>query len=386
MNASEFIEKWSKSEIREKAGFQSYFNDLCDLVSHSKPAEADSQEAFFVFEKTCTKLTGVIGFADVWYSGHFAWEQKGKHKNLMEAYHQLLDYRDSLGNPPLLVVSDFDTIEIHTNFTNTQKKVHRISLNEIENSIGIIEALFYEPDTLKPEAVEISNPAILNSQLNIRFRTDGKIGVSSSYGMYTNIEPCPPLEGEISLEIVLANESHRSAKSIKVDVDICELNFSRPDCSRHFYISGNGWYLDSEDQLCKHYHFDGSIDDICLGKDELLLGTLVFDLTLPKEARELKRLHQEVEADPSRELSVAFKKVAIDLPGQLTWIDEDFQKRILIFYEEDPAQDLYSIRFRVRAEGFAPVEGEVVLSLIWSNRKGSVELKYETGSEERDEE
>src|SRR3990172_3455755 len=105
MNASEFIEKWSKAEIREKAGFQSYFNDLCDLVNHPKTAEADPVETFFAFEKTCTKFSGETGFADVWYMGHFAWEQKGKHKDLTEAYRQLLDYRDSLGNPPLIVVS-----------------------------------------------------------------------------------------------------------------------------------------------------------------------------------------------------------------------------------------------------------------------------------------
>lgn len=375
MNVSEFLEKWSRSEIREKAGFQSYFNDLCDLVHHPKPTEADTQEAFFVFEKKCTKLTGKIGFADVWYSGHFAWEQKGKHKSLLDAYHQLLDYRDSLGNPPLLVVSDFNTIEIHTNFTNTQKKVHRISLSEIENSMGIIEALFYDPDSLKPEAVDIYNPAILSSQLSLQFRTDGRICVSSSYGRYTNIGPCPPMEGGTSLEIVLVNKSHRSAKSIKVDVSICRDNSSRPDCHKYFSIRGDGWYLESENQLCKHYHLDGSVSDVCLGNDELLLGLLNFSLTLQKEANELKRLRQEVKANSSSEPSVVMKKVAIDHPGQLSWLDEGFQRRILELYEETPARDQYTIRYRIRAEGFAPLEEEYTLSLVWSNHKGIVELK-----------
>ncbi len=46
--------------------------------------------------------------ADVWKKGCFAWEYKGKHANLDEAYQQLLQYREALENPPLLVVSDIE--------------------------------------------------------------------------------------------------------------------------------------------------------------------------------------------------------------------------------------------------------------------------------------
>ena len=49
----------------------------------------------------------------------FAWEYKGKHVNLDKAYAQLLMYYGSLDNPPLLIVSDIETIRIHTHFTNT---------------------------------------------------------------------------------------------------------------------------------------------------------------------------------------------------------------------------------------------------------------------------
>lgn len=44
----------------------------------------------------------------VWMRGHFGWEFKGKHKDLKAAYNQLLQYRESLENPPLLVVCDLD--------------------------------------------------------------------------------------------------------------------------------------------------------------------------------------------------------------------------------------------------------------------------------------
>jgi hypothetical protein len=37
--------------------------------------------------------------------GCFAWEYKGKKKNLDAAYQQLLRYRESLLNPPLSVVA-----------------------------------------------------------------------------------------------------------------------------------------------------------------------------------------------------------------------------------------------------------------------------------------
>ena len=41
------------------------------------------------------------GFADVWKRGFFGWEYKGKHKNLNEAFTQLVRYQGDLENPPL---------------------------------------------------------------------------------------------------------------------------------------------------------------------------------------------------------------------------------------------------------------------------------------------
>ncbi len=64
----------------------------------------------------------------MWKRGHFAWEYKGKHKDLKAAYDQLLQYREALENPPLLVVCDLDRFEIHTNFTNTPAVVHKFDL------------------------------------------------------------------------------------------------------------------------------------------------------------------------------------------------------------------------------------------------------------------
>jgi hypothetical protein len=42
------------------------------------------------------KTDGSDGWADVWHHGFFGWEYKGKHKDLGEAYKQLLQYREDL--------------------------------------------------------------------------------------------------------------------------------------------------------------------------------------------------------------------------------------------------------------------------------------------------
>ena len=84
---------------------RSTFIDLCRLVGHPTPAEDDPTGQTFTFEAGATKPRGGQGWADVWKKGYFAWEYKGKHKDLDAAYQQLLQYRESLHNPPLLVVS-----------------------------------------------------------------------------------------------------------------------------------------------------------------------------------------------------------------------------------------------------------------------------------------
>jgi hypothetical protein len=80
------------------------------------------------------------------------WEYKGKHKDLKAAYQQLLKYRESLENPPLLVVSDLDRFEIHTNFTGTVKKVHAFGLDDLADSrnVLLLRHVFTDPESLRP--------------------------------------------------------------------------------------------------------------------------------------------------------------------------------------------------------------------------------------------
>ena len=153
MNASQFVAKWQPVELTERSAYQQHFLDLCELVEHPKPAELDPKGEFFTFERGVTKRTGGRGWADVWKKNHFAIEYKGKHKNLNDAYDQLLLYRGNLENPPLLVVCDMDRIIIRTNFTGAVEKKHEIPLEGLPEpkNLDILSWLFHDPEKLRPE-------------------------------------------------------------------------------------------------------------------------------------------------------------------------------------------------------------------------------------------
>jgi len=160
MTLTEFIAKWRAATLTERAAAQQHFLDLCDVLGQPKPAEDDPTGERYAFEKGVLKTGGGSGFADVWRRGHFAWEYKGKRKNLGDAYRQLLAYREDLENPPLLVVCDLDRFEVHTNFTGTVKQVHAFGLGDLgENAptstcalppLEVLRALFSDPERLRP--------------------------------------------------------------------------------------------------------------------------------------------------------------------------------------------------------------------------------------------
>ncbi|HLF29090.1 MAG TPA: DNA methyltransferase [Anaerolineae bacterium] len=144
----QFVDKWRDVQLKERAASQEHFIDLCRLIDHPTPAEADRLGTSFTFEAGADKQKGGHGWADVWKKGCFAWEYKGKHADLDKAYQQLLQYREALQNPPLLIVSDIERIVIHTNFTNTVKRVTTISLDDLLTADGLntLRAAFENPD------------------------------------------------------------------------------------------------------------------------------------------------------------------------------------------------------------------------------------------------
>ncbi|MFO0967738.1 MAG: type IIL restriction-modification enzyme MmeI [Gemmataceae bacterium] len=152
MTPQDFIAKWSRAQLSERSAAQQHFLDLCDLLGQEKPAAADPDGSYYTFEKGVQKTGGGKGWADVWRRGHFAWEYKGRHRDLVEAYSQLNRYREDLENPPLLIVCDLDRFEIHTNFTNTPKVVHGFDLSGLAEpkNLDILRKVFTDPESLKP--------------------------------------------------------------------------------------------------------------------------------------------------------------------------------------------------------------------------------------------
>jgi hypothetical protein len=154
LTASDFVSKWRNVELTERSASHQHFLDLCEVVEHPKPAEVDPAGAWFTFERGAVRHDGRRGWADVWKRGFFGWEYKGKGKNLDSAFDQLLRYRESLENPPLLVVCDMDRFRVHTNFTAAVNRTHEIPLEglpELEN-LEVLRSVFHEPRRLKPEA------------------------------------------------------------------------------------------------------------------------------------------------------------------------------------------------------------------------------------------
>lgn len=153
MTPIEFAEKWEGSRASERAAAQEHFIDICDMLGLPTP-NSDPSGQSYAFEKGAEKTSGGDGFADVWKRGFFGWEYKGKRKNLAAAYDQLLQYREALENPPLLVVCDINRFEIHTNFTGTVKTVHRFSLSDLKTDapqhLHVLLSVMTDPDKLRP--------------------------------------------------------------------------------------------------------------------------------------------------------------------------------------------------------------------------------------------
>ncbi len=115
MTPVQFVAKWSRAALPERAASHEHFLDLCRLLGQPTPAQHDATGAEYTFEKGVA-VTGAAsrgskgdtGFADVWWRGKFGWEYKRKDKyaTLDEAYRQLCQYREALENPPLLTASD----------------------------------------------------------------------------------------------------------------------------------------------------------------------------------------------------------------------------------------------------------------------------------------
>ena len=152
MRPGAFIAKWRASELTERSAAQSHFIDLCNLLDEPTPTDADPAGERYTFERGARKDTGGDGWADVWKRGCFAWEYKGKHKNLDTAFNQLRQYALALENPPLLIVSDMVRFRIRTNWTNCVSVLHEFTLDDLADGAvrDKLKWAMSEPERLRP--------------------------------------------------------------------------------------------------------------------------------------------------------------------------------------------------------------------------------------------
>ncbi len=130
--AADFAAEWQDNTRRERTSSREHLGNLCRVLGVATPNEADLTREWYRFEAGAERTsTGGTGAADVWKRGVSGWEYKGAHADLGAAYRQLLHYREAIDNPPLLVVSDMDLIEVHTNFTGTRPAVHNFTLEDL---------------------------------------------------------------------------------------------------------------------------------------------------------------------------------------------------------------------------------------------------------------
>lgn len=128
-----FLQKYTSLKDNERAAAQTHFNDLCELLGVARPLDHDPEALHYRFEKPVLKVAGGKGFADVWWRGKFGWEYKGK--GLISA-RRISSFSPTARTwtPPLLILSDMQTIELHTNFTGTQKAVITWTLDDLRDS------------------------------------------------------------------------------------------------------------------------------------------------------------------------------------------------------------------------------------------------------------
>ena len=152
MTPYEFINKWRASTLTERSASQQHFLDLCELLGEPKPADVDPTGEMYCFERGARKDTGGDGWADVWKRHHFAWEYKGKRKDLDAAFDQLRQYSLALENPPLLIVSDMLRFRIRTNWTNSVSRTYEFGLDDLADAAtrDRLKWAFSDPERLRP--------------------------------------------------------------------------------------------------------------------------------------------------------------------------------------------------------------------------------------------
>jgi len=158
------IDRWSSSGAAERANYQMFLSELCDVIGVPRPdpTAADTTRNLYVFDRAITRThpdgSSTTNYIDLYKAGHFVNETKqgltadatpdelakpaatksghGKRgtaafdKALERAYHQARGYITALpaeeGRPPFLIVCDVGhSIDLYAEFTCTGGQYER---------------------------------------------------------------------------------------------------------------------------------------------------------------------------------------------------------------------------------------------------------------------
>ncbi len=158
-----FIDRWQNSGAAERANYQMFLSELCDIIDVPRPdpTAPDNAKNLYVFDRAITRThpdgTTSTNYIDLYKAGHFVNETKqglstatpdelakpaaiktghGKRgtlafdKALERAYHQARGYITALpaeeGRPPFLIVCDVGhSIDLYAEFTCTGGQYER---------------------------------------------------------------------------------------------------------------------------------------------------------------------------------------------------------------------------------------------------------------------
>jgi hypothetical protein len=198
-----FIARWENSGAAERANYQMFLAELCDVlgVPRPDPTSPDPDRNLYVFDRAITRTSpdgsAVTNYIDCYKARHFVLETKqgasqadgapatetktghGRRgtaafdKALERAYHQGRDYITSLpashGRPPFLIVCDVGhSIDLYAEFTCTGGRYerfpdpnhHRILLTDLHRPEirERLRLIFTDPHALDPskKAAEVT--------------------------------------------------------------------------------------------------------------------------------------------------------------------------------------------------------------------------------------
>ena len=148
ISPQEFVAKWDRPGFTETQAAQEMFLDVCALVGHATPVAYGNEQAF-TFEK---QVPGG-GKADAYFEERFVWEFKTNDNQLDQALTQAVGYARHLKNPPLIVVSSFNTIRIETNFQGMELVRRDIAVSDLArpDNIELLRKVFHDPNALRPD-------------------------------------------------------------------------------------------------------------------------------------------------------------------------------------------------------------------------------------------